>query len=161
MTLSRGTCTILVGLALTCLALLAGCDVSESPPAVAKDSPLPKEDAPNAVPAVREGWPTEAQAKAAIFKVEYAIQASDTNKQVWKVKDMRHEVQSVQFAKQTTQKQMNFGASAITVYPAKILYTRITDYEHKEATREQLGADGVWFLYRDSFGQWTAKYGSE
>ena len=47
------------------------------------------------------------------------------------------------------------------MYPAKILYTRITEYTDKETTREELGADGVWLLYQDSFGDWTGKYGSE
>lgn len=109
----------------------------------------------------RESWPTEEEAKAAILKVEYSINASDTNKSIWKVKDFRHEVKSVKLAQKTTQKQMNFGASAITVYPVKILYTQITDYDGKETTRVEVGADGVWFLYRDSFGEWTGKYGNE
>ncbi len=109
----------------------------------------------------REGWPTEEEAKAAIFKVEHAIWASQTNKDVWHVKDMRHEVKSVKFAERTTQQQMSYGAQAITVYPAKILYTRITEYTDKADVVEEEGDDGVWFFYRDSFGEWTAKYGSE
>ena len=123
----------------------------------------PAADAPQAAeaPDAPAGWPTEEQAKEAIFKVEHAIHASQTNKDVWHVKDMRHEVHSVKFANRTTQKQMNYGVGAITVYPAKILYTRITEYTDKEATREELGADGVWLLYQDSFGEWTGKYGSE
>ncbi len=112
-------------------------------------------------PALREGWPTEEQAKAAIFKVEYAIQASQTNKDVWHVKDMTHEVHSVKFAKRTTEKQMHYGDGAITVYPAKILYLRTTEYTDKPATHEELGEDGVWLLYQDSFGEWTGKYGTE
>jgi hypothetical protein len=109
----------------------------------------------------RESWPTEEEAKAAIFKVEYAIWASETNKSVWHVTDMKHEVHSVKFAERTTQKQMNYGVGAITVYPAKIKYTRITEYADKPATREESGEDGVWLLYQDSFGDWTGKYGSE
>lgn len=149
--------------------VLVGCGGAETPtpttPAAKDGSPKTPGDGEKPKGEVargqREGWPTEAEAKAAIFKVEYDIRASDTNKAVWKVKDMKHEVKSVRFAGKTTQKQMNFGASAITVYPAKIIYTRITEYEHKEATREEEGGNGVWFLYRDSFGEWTAKYGSE
>ncbi len=109
----------------------------------------------------REDWPTEEEAKAAIFKVEYAIQASQTNKDVWHVKDMTHEVHSVKFAKRTTEKQMHYGDGAITVYPAKILYLRTTEYTDKPATHEELGEDGVWLLYQDSFGEWTGKYGTE
>jgi hypothetical protein len=109
-------------------------------------------------PTSREGWPTEDEAKDAIFRVEHAIHASQTNKDVWHVKDMRHEVHSVRFADSTTEKQMDYGRQAITVYPAKIQYTRITEYTDKEATREELGADGVWYLYQDSFGDWTGKY---
>ena len=149
-----------------------GCGEGEKPagpaPAAKDGAPAPKADGTGTekrtadpVKNEREGWPTEAEAKAAIFKVEYAIHASDTNKAVWKVKDMKHEVKSVKFAPKTIQKQMNFGASAITVYPAKIVYTRITEYEHKAATREEEGTSGVWFLYQDSFGEWTAKYGNE
>ena len=114
-----------------------------------------------AAAAARESWPTEDQAKAAILKIEYDIRASQTNKDVWHVKDLRHEVHSVKFGDRTTQKQMNYGRDAVTVYPAKILYTRITEYTDKEATREEAGADGVWFLYQDSFGDWTGKYGTE
>jgi len=150
-------------------AVLVGCGGAETP---TPSTPAAKDGSPKTpvngekpkgevVPALREGWPTEAEAIAAIFKVEYAIRASDTNKAVWKVKDMKHEVKSVKFALKTIEKQMNFGASAITVYPAKIIYTRITEYEHKAATRDEEGANGVWFFYRDSFGEWTAKYGSE
>lgn len=144
--------------------VIVGCGGANSPPApraVATTSAKPASAAAEALKSDREGWPTEEEAKAAILKVEYGIHASETNKSVWKVKDMRQEVKSVKFAQKTTQKQMTFGAQAITVYPVKILYTRITDYEHKEATRDEVGADGVWFLYRDSFGEWTGKYGSE
>jgi hypothetical protein len=112
----------------------------------------------DAAPKSRAGWPTESEAKAAIFRVEHAIHASQTNKDVWHVKDMRHEVHSVRFADSTTEKQMDYGRQAITVYPAKIVYTRVTEYTDKEATREELGADGVWYLYKDSFGDWTGKY---
>ncbi len=106
-------------------------------------------------------WPTEAEAVATILKIEHAINASETNKSIWKVTDFRHEVKSVKFGQKTTQKQMHFGSDAITVYPVKILYTQITDYENKPSTRVEAGADGVWFLYRDSFGEWTGKYGNE
>ena len=59
---------------------------------------------PAATKPARESWPTEEEAKAAIFKVEYRINASETNKSVWKVKDFRHEVKSVKFAQKTIQK---------------------------------------------------------
>lgn len=134
------------------------------PVEMASPETLPETSAspePRASHADAEIWPTEEEAKAAIFKVEYGINASETNKSVWKVKDFRHEVHSVKFANKTTQKQMNYGAPAITVYPAKILYTQITEYEHKDPTRVETGADGVWFLYKDSFGEWTGKYGKE
>ena len=138
-------------------ACLPGCDQGDTPAADAANAAAPSADAPNA----RAGWPTEEEAKAAILKLEYGIRASQTNKDVWHVKDLRHEVRSVKFAERTTQKQMNYGAPAITVYPAKILYTRITEYTDKPETREEAGADGVWFFYRDSFGDWTCKYGNE
>ncbi len=142
------------------MAGLVGCGGGDAP--AAKDTPAKPDAAGKDAPThAREGWPTEAEAKAAILKVEYAIHASETNKAVWKVKDFRHEVASVKFAERTTQKQMNYGAGAITVYPVKILYTQVTDYEGKAATRVETGKDGVWFLYRDSFGEWTGKYGSE
>lgn len=164
MACARAGCVVVAGLVAMGL-FVAGCDIDESPPAKDAGGLVYKDEAPRPVPAgpavEREGWPTEGEAKAAIFKVEFGIHASQTNKEVWKVKDMKHEVKSVQFGQKTIQKQMNFGAQAITVYPVKILYTRVTDYEHKAATREEVGADGVWFLYRDSFGQWTGKYGSE
>ncbi len=134
----------------------AGCGGGDSSPPAKPSSPKAETSKSD-----REGWPTEEEAKAAIFKVEYGIHASETNKSVWKVKDFRHEVKSVKFGQKTTQKQMSFGADAITVYPVKILYTQITDYEGKETTRVDAGADGVWFLYRDSFGEWTGKHGSE
>lgn len=139
------------------LSALVGCDKSE--PA----APAPSGSTATPAPAVaaREGWPTEEEAKAAILKVEYDINASETNKSVWHVKDFKHEVKSVKFAERTTQKQMNYGAQAITVYPVKILYTQITEYTDKPATRVETGADGVWFLYKNSFGEWTGKYGSE
>jgi hypothetical protein len=124
-------------------------------------SPVPASAATTGAATAAVAWPTEEQAKAAIFKIEHDIHASQTNKDVWHVKDMRHEVHSVKFAAQTRLKQMNYGMGAITVYPAKILYTRITEYTGKEAVREEQGADGVWFLYQDSFGDWTGKYGSE
>ncbi len=154
--------SLLVGVA------LVGCGGAETPtpstPAAKDESPKTPGDGEKPKDEVtrtqREGWPTEAEAIAAIFKVEYAIRASDTNKSVWKVKDMKHEIKSVKFAQTTEQKQMTFGASAITVYPAKIVYTRVTEYEHKEPTREEEGASGVWYFYRDSFGEWTGKYGS-
>ena len=153
----RGTSQALVLI----VPMMIGCGKSNSPPAAATGSAnaTPKTDTP--ATAEREGWPTEAEAKAAILKVEYSIHASETNKTVWKVKDFRHEVKSVKFAPKTTQKQMSVGARAITVYPVKILYTQVTDYEHKATTRVETGADGVWFLYRDSFGEWTGKYGNE
>ncbi|HQY87208.1 MAG TPA: hypothetical protein PK402_01025 [Tepidisphaeraceae bacterium] len=107
----------------------------------------------------REGWPTEAEVKAAIFKVEEPLYGAN---ETWHIKGIRHEVKSVKFAERTTEKQMSYGANAITVYPAKVLYTRITDYtDGREPKREDVGADGVWFFYKDSFGDWTAKYGSE
>ena len=167
MTRIRGSGTIVYS-AIALGMLLIGCDKGD-PPA----GPVPAPTATAAVPAAppspaaspaadsREGWPTEDEVKAAIFKVEHDIYASETNKSVWKVKEMRHEVKSVQLAQRTTQKQMNYGAGAITVYPAKVLYTRITEYEHKPEVREESGQDGVWFLYRDSFGNWTGKYGTE
>lgn len=108
--------------------------------------------------ATGEVWPTEEEAKAAIYKVEEPLYGPN---ETWHIKAMRHEVKSVKFAQRTTQKQMNFGANAITVYPAKILYTRITEYTDKEPERTEQGADGVWFFYKDSFGDWTGKYGSE
>ena len=142
-----------------------------APPEPLLELPMPPKSSstvapPKALPTktatpVAEGWPTEEEVKAAILKVEYDINASETNKAIWKVKDFRHEVKSVKFAKKTTQKQMKYGAPAITVYPVKVLYTQITDYETKASTRVECGADGVWFLYRDSFGEWTGKYGNE
>jgi len=110
--------------------------------------------------AERAGWPTEAEAKAAIFKVEIAIRGSETKKAVYHVKDFRHEVSSVKFADQTIQRQMTYGASAITVYPVKILYTQITEYTDKPTTRVEAGSDGTWYLYKDAFGEWTGKFGS-
>lgn len=141
--------------------LVCGCDkpAETTPPPPASAAPSPP--APAAPAQSREGWPTEDEVKAAILKVEMAIYASDHNKSVWHVKDMRHEVKSVQLAQRTTKKQMNYGAAAIDVYPAKVLYTRITEYTDKPATKEESGADGVWFLYRDSFGNWMCKYGNE
>jgi hypothetical protein len=109
----------------------------------------------------RKDWPTEAEVKATILKIEYDINASETNKKIWKVKNFRHEVKSVKFADTTIEKQMRVGARAQTVYPVKVLYTQITDYESKATTREPVGEDGVWFFYKDSFGKWTAKYGKE
>ncbi len=129
-------------------------------PAPAAPAATPAAAAPAAAPA-RAGWPTEEEAKAAIFKVEHDIYASQTNKDVWHVKDMKHEVKSVRFANETAQKQMRYGAQAQTVYPAKILYTRITEYTDKAPVVEEQGKDGVWFFYKDSFGDWTCKYGSE
>lgn len=144
-------------------AMFAGCGGAEAPSGT-PSAPVASSPAVPEVAAVtpeRETWPTEEEVKAAILKVEYGIHASETNKSVWKVKDFRHEVQSVKLAQKTTQKQMTYGASAITVYPVKVLYTQITDYESKDTTRVEVGADGVWFLYRDSFGEWTGKYGNE
>lgn len=143
-------------------AILAGCDRGTSSPAPSPTAGASPSPSGAAVPqASREGWPTEDEVKAAILKVEYDIWASQTNKDVWHVKDMKHEVHSVKLGLNTTQKQMTYGAQAITVYPAKVLYTRVTEYTSKPAVREEGGADGVWFLYKDSFGQWTAKYGNE
>ena len=71
------------------------------------------------------------------------------------MKDFRHELKSVKFAQETTQKQMTNGAGAIAVYPVKVLYTQVTDYDGKATTIVEAGDDGVWFLYRDSFGKWT------
>ena len=118
--------------------LLVGCDKSPDAPPIAAPAAAPQAApaaAPQATPAVapaaspaaapavssREGWPTEEEAKAAILKLEYSINASDTNKSIWHVKDLHHEVKSVQFAQKTTRKQMTYGASAIEVYPVKIL----------------------------------------
>jgi hypothetical protein len=122
------------------------------------------DDPPATQPATqpsRPGWPTEEEVKAAVHKIEYDIRASQTNRDIWKVKDVRHDFHSVQFANETTEKQMKFGAAAQTVYPVKVLYTRTTEYQHKDPEVEQCGSDGVWFFYKDSFGNWTAKYGSE
>ena len=130
-------------------------------PVTTTTSAKPASAAAEAPKSDREGWPTEEEAKAVILKVEYGIHASETNKSIWKVKDFHHEVKSVKLAQKTTQKQMNYGAAAITVFPVKILYTQVTDYDGKAATHVETGADGVWFLYRDSFGEWTGKYGSE
>ncbi len=140
-----------------------GCGGSEPTPAPTPTSasPGPSTPATPVASPVSEAWPTEEEVKAVILKVEYGINASETNKAVWKVKDFRHEVKSVKLAQMTTRKQMTYGASAITVYPVKVLYTQITDYESKDTTRTEVGADGVWFLYRDSFGEWTGKYGNE
>lgn len=145
-----------------------GCGGSDVKPTPAPTATAPTATAPSpSTPAapvaspVDEAWPTEEEVKAVILKVEYDINASETNKAIWKVKDFRHEVKSVKLAQKTTLKQMTYGAPAITVYPVKVLYTQITDYETKEPTRVECGADGVWFLYRDSFGEWKAKYGNE
>lgn len=145
-----------------------GCGGSEPTPAPTPTTAAPITTAPSpSTPAapvaspVGEAWPTEEEVKAVILKVEYDINASETNKAIWKVKDFRHEVKSVKLAQKTTPKQMTYGAPAITVYPVKVLYTQITDYETKEPTRVECGADGVWFFYRDSFGEWKAKYGNE
>ncbi len=135
-------------------------DTASEPPAAKTESEAVNDGA-TVVVGEAEKWPTEEEVKAAILKVEYGIHASDTNKSVWKVKDFRHDVKSIKFAKETTQKQMTYGAGAITVYPVKVLYTQITDYDGKAATNVETGDDGVWFLYRDSFGEWTGKFGSE
>jgi hypothetical protein len=141
---------------------LMGCgsDVASESKAAKTESPVVTGESAVVVQD-EEKWPTEEEVKAAILKVEYGIHASETNKSVWKVKDFRHEVKSIKFGQKTTQKQMTYGAGAITVYPVKVLYTQITDYDGKAATNVDTGDDGVWFLYRDSFGEWTGKYGSE
>ena len=125
-----------------------------------KESSDPTSTGQPATPAQATGevWPTDEEAKAAIYRVEEPLYGAN---ETWHIKGIKHEVKSVKFAERTTQKQMNFGANAITVYPAKILYTRITEYTDKEPTREEQGADGVWFFYKDSFGEWTGKYGNE
>ena len=139
--------------------LLPGCGESNTPaPANTPGTGPTPTPAATTAPAGREGWPTEEEIKVAIHKVEHAIWASQTNKEVWKVKDMKHEIKSITLANETTEKQMDYGRQAITVYPVKVVYTRVTDYEHKEATREEIGGDGVWYLYKDAFGQWTGKY---
>lgn len=94
-----------------------------------------------------------------MLKVEYAIRASQTNKDVWHVQDLKLEVHSVKFAPQPAEKQMEYGKAAATVYPARVVYTRITEYTDKAATREE--EKGVWYFYRDSFGEWTGKYSAE
>ncbi len=157
------------------IVLFVGCDKggdTPSTPAGSTGSANPAAPAAQASPAAptpvsatvapaREGWPTEEEAKATILKIEYDINASETNKSIWHVKDFKHEVRSVKFAESTTQKQMKYGAAAQTVYPVKILYTQITEYTDKPTTRVEAGADGAWFFYKNSFGEWTAKYGSE
>lgn len=137
-----------------------GSDAASESKAAKKESPAVTDESAVVVQD-EERWPTEEEVKAAILKVEYGIHASETNKSVWKVKDFRHEVKSIKFEQKTTQKQMTYGADAITVYPVKVLYTQITDYDGKAATTVDTGDDGVWFLYRDSFGEWTGKYGNE
>jgi hypothetical protein len=141
---------------------MTGCgEKAGTEPEAATTASTPSSSGTNDVVTEEEKWPTEEEVKAAILKVEYDIHASETNKSIWKVKDFRHEVKSVKFAQRTSQKQMTYGADAITVYPVKVLYTQITDYDGKASTNAETGDDGVWFLYRDSFGEWTGKYGSE
>jgi hypothetical protein len=149
-------------LAFAIIVLLFGCDDAKTSSPAPQQSAVPQSNAAaQATPSPREGWPTEAEVTKAIFTVEHDIWASETNKSVWHVKEMRHEIKSIQLAQQTTQKQMNYGAQAITVYPVKVLYARITEYTDKPEVREEQGQDGVWFLYKDSFGNWTGKYGKE
>ena len=141
-----------------------GVTATATPPGAAAPAGGAKASPPATAPATsaaKAGWPTDEEVKATIFKVENDIYASETNKTVWHVKEMKHEVKSVQFAQETTQKQMRYGAAAQTVYPVKVLYTRITEYTTKPETREEQGKDGVWFFYKDSFGNWTCKYGNE
>ena len=169
---SRVPSGLLFALATIQLSLMGcGSDASSEPAAVTTEShavnsgavndAAPVNDAAAVQVGEAEQWPTEEEVKAAILKVEYGINASETNKSIWKVKDFRHEVKSIKFAQKTTQKQMTYGADAITVYPVKVLYTQITDYDGKASSNVETGDDGVWFLYRDSFGEWTGKYGSE
>jgi hypothetical protein len=106
-----------------------------------------------------EVWPTEEEAKAAIHKLEYSIHASETNRTIWHVKDLRHEVKSVEFGKQTAKKVMTYTGGEVTVYPAKIRYTRITDYTDKDATRTEEGENGTWYFFRDAMGEWDCRYG--
>jgi hypothetical protein len=108
----------------------------------------------------REGWPTEQEAIDTILKVEREIRASPSNREIWHITDLRHEVHSVEFADRTDQMLMDLGSDEVTVYPARILFTRITEYSDQPDTVEECGADGTWWIYRDAFGDWTAKYGT-
>lgn len=138
----------------------AGSGCRDSPPAAPQTGAASSPNADSDPPNKRSGWPTEEEVKAALFKVEHGIHASDTNKSIWHVKDMRHEVHEIRFGERTTEKQMSFGAAAITVHPVKVRYTRITEYTDKPEVRDEV-ENGVWFFYRDSFGDWTGKFGSE
>jgi hypothetical protein len=137
-------------LALCCGILMsaAGCNGEES------------ESGEESSTASREGWPTEQEAIDTILKVERAIRASPANREIYYITDLRHEVHSVTFAEQTDQKLMDFATDEVTTYPARILYTRITEHSNAPPEIEECGADGTWWFYRDSFGEWTGKYGT-
>jgi hypothetical protein len=149
----------LAPLAICCgiLTGLAGCNGEESEakkPAEEESTQSGGEETPTTDS--REGWPTEQEAIDTILKVERAIRASPANREIYYITDLRHEVHSVTFGENTLEKWMDTGI--VTTYPARIVYTRITEHSNAPADVEECGADGTWWLYRDAFGQWTGRY---
>lgn len=103
------------------LTTMIGCDGTPSELSDPSESSTVEDD-PSEQPALREGWPTEAEAMATILKVERSIRASESNREIWHITDLRHEVQSVQFAERTVQKWMETGSEDVTTYPAHQLH---------------------------------------
>ncbi len=109
------------------------------------------------------GAPTKQEVKETLTKRTRANRLTETNKSLYKVKDVELEFDdsSIRIGS-PVEKQVGFGESGKQTYPVRVNYTITTTYSNgKEPTVEEVGAGIVEYFYKDGFGEWKARYGSD
>lgn len=136
----------LIGVALALL-VFSGCnfkvDVSES-----TEEPKPQTQD-------NLQWPTEAEAREAMLRVENSIHASPGNREIYQITDFHQDVHTFKFANAPIEKFTGF-ADASVVFPAHVTYSRI--YEHRSDPTKVEEVSGTWFFFKDQFGEWTGQF---
>lgn len=105
------------------------------------------------------GCPSEAELRAAIEKGARQTELSDTNRMLYRTRDL----QNFRFAKITfgavTDQQVTYGAAAQPTCPARLEYSFERVNEDGEKSEGGNKGEGTYYFFKDGFGEWTYKVG--
>ena len=109
------------------------------------------------------GGPTKSEIKETLTKRAESIYLTETQRTYYKIENVELDFDDSSIrVGSPVEKQVEIGVSGKSVYPVKANYTMITTYsDGREPKTERLGDGIVEYFYRDSFGKWKARYGSD
>lgn len=109
------------------------------------------------------GAPTKSEIKETLQKRADSIYLTDTQRDYYKVEGVKLDFDDSSIkVGSPVDKQVEFGVSGKSVYPVRVKYTRTITYtDDREPKTEEIGDGVIEYFYKDGFGEWKARAGSD